>query len=298
MVSPAAFPVPDQTGRTVVVTGANSGLGFQVAQRLAAAGAHVVLAVRNEDRGEEAAARIAGSTEVRELDTSSLDSVRAFAADAPDRVDVLVNNAGVMGTDEERTVDGFELQSATNFLGAFALTALLLPRLTDRVVMTSSLAHYGGRIRLDDLDRRRRRYSRWAAYADSKLADLLFAFDLQARFAEARSPLRAMAAHPGIAGTNLDRDLHVPAPVSVVIGALLHGFGQDAAAGALPTLLAATAPDLPGGSYVGPRGIAELRGAPMIVGSSRTARNRQLQRRLTSAAERLTGVELVVPAPA
>jgi NAD(P)-dependent dehydrogenase (short-subunit alcohol dehydrogenase family) len=297
MASPSSLPVPDQTGRTVVVTGGNSGLGFETARRLAAEGAHVVLAVRDRERGEAAARKIGGSTEVQLLDTSSLESVRAFAAGAPDRIDVLVNNAGVMATDETRTVDGFELQFATNYLGAFALTALLLPRITDRVVMTSSLAHYGGRLVFDDLNRTRRRYSRWAAYADSKLADLLFAFDLQARFSEAGSSLRAMAAHPGMAGTNLTRDLHVPAPVSAVSEALLRGLGQSAAAGAMPTLLAATARDLPGGSYVGPSGIAEVRGAPMVVGSSRSSRKRALQQRLTAESERLTGVRLVVPEP-
>jgi NAD(P)-dependent dehydrogenase (short-subunit alcohol dehydrogenase family) len=297
MASPSSLPVPDQTGRTVVVTGGNSGLGFETARRLAAEGAHVVLAVRDRERGDAAARKIGGSTEVQLLDTSSLESVRAFAAGAPDRIDVLVNNAGVMATDETRTVDGFELQFATNYLGAFALTALLLPRITDRVVMTSSLAHYGGRLVFDDLNRTRRRYSRWAAYADSKLADLLFAFDLQARFSEAGSSLRAMAAHPGMAGTNLTRDLHVPAPVSAVSEALLRGLGQSAAAGAMPTLLAATARDLPGGSYVGPSGIAEVRGAPMVVGSSRSSRKRVLQQRLTAESERLTGVRLVVPEP-
>lgn len=295
MVSPDAFPLPDQSGRTIVVTGANSGIGFEAAKRLAEAGAHVVLACRDREKADDAAARIDGSTEVLLLDTSSLESVRAFAEAAPDRVDVLINNAGVMATDEHRTVDGFELQLATNYLGAFALTARLLPRLTDRVVMLSSLAHWGGRIVLDDLNRTRRRYSRWAAYADSKLADLMLAFDLQSRFAEAGSPLRAMAAHPGMAGTNLTRDLHVPAPVSAVSEAILHGFGQTPPEGALPVLLAATAPDLPGGSFVGPGGLAEVQGAPIVVGSSRTARNRELQRLLTREAERLTGVRIEVP---
>jgi len=295
MASPEAFPVPDQRGRTVVVTGANSGIGFETARRLAGAGAHVVLAARNREKAEDAASRIEGSTEVRLVDTSSLESVRAFAESAPDRIDVLVNNAGVMATDEARTADGFELQLATNYLGAFALTGLLLPRLTDRVVMLSSLAHYGGRIVLDDLNRTRRRYSRWAAYADSKLADLMFALDLQARFAEAGSPLRAMAAHPGMAGTNLTRDLHVPAPVSAVSESILKGLGQSAAGGALPVLLAATAPDLPGGSFVGPGGLAEVQGAPIVVGTSRRARNRELQRLLTRESERLTGVTIEVP---
>jgi NAD(P)-dependent dehydrogenase (short-subunit alcohol dehydrogenase family) len=295
VVSPASLPVPDQAGRTVVVTGADSGLGFETAKRLAAAGAHVVLACRDREKAEAAASRMPGSTEVRLLDTSDLESVRAFADAAPERIDVLVNNAGVMATDEARTPEGFEIQLATNYLGAFALTARLLPRLTDRVVMVSSLAHWGGRIVLDDLNRRRRRYSRWAAYADSKLADLMLAYDLQARFAAARSPLRAMAAHPGVAGTDLTRDLHVPAPVTAVSEALLHALGQSAEEGALPVLLAATAPDLPGGSFVGPGGPGQLRGAPIVVGSSRTSRNRELQRLLTAETERMTGVELVVP---
>ena len=296
MVSPESFRLPDQTGRTVVVTGANSGLGFETAKRLAAAGAHVVLACRDLGRGQEAAGRMTGSTEVQLLDTSDLASVRSFPDRAPQRIDVLINNAGVMAADETRTAEGFELQIATNYLGHFALTALLLPRLTDRVVMLSSLAHWGGRIVLDDLNRKRRRYSRWTAYADSKLADLMLAFDLQSRFAAAGSPLRAMAAHPGMAGTNLTRDLHVPAAVSGASEALLHGIGQSAAAGALPTLMAATALDLSGGSYVGPSGAFELRGTPIVVSSSRTARNRELQRLLTAESERLTGVELVVPA--
>ena len=227
MPSPESFPVPDQTGRTIVVTGADSGLGFETAKRLAAAGAHIVLACRNEEKANAAASRIDGSTEVRILDTSSLDSVRRFAEDAPERIDVLINNAGVMAPDEERTVDGFELQFATNYLGAFALTARLLPRITDRVVMTSSLAHYGGRIVLDDLNRDRRRYSRWAAYCDSKLADLMFAFALQSRFAEARSALRAVAAHPGMSGTNLTRHINVPAPVTAVSEAIRGARGSD-----------------------------------------------------------------------
>jgi NAD(P)-dependent dehydrogenase (short-subunit alcohol dehydrogenase family) len=296
MVSPASLPVPDLTGRTFVVTGADSGIGFEAAKRFAAAGSRVVLACRNREKAEDAASRIDGETVVRLLDTSSLESVRAFAAATPERVDVLVNNAGVMASDETRTVDGFELQLATNYLGGFALTALLLPRLGDRVVMTSSLAHWGGRIVLDDLNRTRRRYSRWAAYADSKLADLMFAFDLQARFSAARSPLRAMAAHPGMAGTSLTRDLHVPAPVDAVSEAILHAIGQPAAEGALPTVYAATAPDLAGGTFVGPNGLGGLRGAPIAAASSRTSRNRELQRLLTAESERLTGTRIEVPA--
>lgn len=296
MASASAFDVPDQTGRTAVVTGGNSGIGFEAARRLAAAGAHVVLACRSVERGQEAAARIDGSTEVRELDTASLASVRTFA-DAFDRpVDVLVNNAGIMAVDEARSVDGFELQLATNFLGAFALTGLLLDRLTDRVVMLSSQAHRMGRIALDDLNWRRRHYSRWGAYGQSKLADLMFAYDLQHRFTAAGSRLRAVAAHPGVASTGLTRNLHMPAWVEAVSVAVINGFGQPPEGGALPTLYAATVPDLPGGSYIGPNGLGESRGAPIVVGSSRASHNRDVQRLLTSEAERLTGVSIRIPA--
>ena len=294
MPSADSFPVPDQTGRTVVITGANSGLGFEAAKRVAAAGAHVVLAVRDVGKGEDAAARIGGSTEVRHVDTSSVDSVRVFA-DGLDTVDVLVNNAGVMAIDERRTAEGFELQLGTNFLGPFALTALLLPKLTDRVVMLSSLAHIAAPLPLDDLNWRRRRYSRFGAYGQSKLADLLFAYGLAGRLAAARSPLRSLAAHPGMSSTNLTREVHMPKVVSAGAQLLINGFGQPAAEGALPTVLAATSPDLPNGTYVGPGGLAELRGAPMIVSSTRRSRNRELQRLLIEEAQRLTGVELVVP---
>jgi NAD(P)-dependent dehydrogenase (short-subunit alcohol dehydrogenase family) len=297
MTSASSFAVPDQTGRTFVVTGANSGIGFETSRRLAAAGAHVVLACRDLGRGREAAARIAGSTEVRELDTGSLASIRAFADGFDRPFDVLINNAGIMAVDEARSVDGFELQLATNFLGAFALTGLLLDRFTDRVVMVSSQAHRIGRIALDDLNRRRRRYSRWGAYGQSKLADLMFAYDLQHRFTAAGSRLRAVAAHPGTASTNLTRGLHMPPWVEAVSVAIINGLGQPSEGGALPILYAATVPDLPGGSYVGPDGPGEMRGAPVIVGSTKASHNRDVQRLLTSEAERLSGATIRVPAP-
>jgi NAD(P)-dependent dehydrogenase (short-subunit alcohol dehydrogenase family) len=297
MTSASSFAVPDQTGRTFVVTGANSGIGFETSRRLAAAGAHVVLACRDLGRGREAAARIAGSTEVRELDTGSLASIRAFADGFDRPFDVLINNAGIMAVDEARSADGFELQLATNFLGAFALTGLLLDRLTDRVVMLSSQAHRIGRIALDDLNWRRRRYSRWGAYGQSKLADLMFAYDLQHRFTAAGSRLRAVAAHPGTASTNLTRGLHMPPWVEAVSVAVINGLGQPSEGGALPILYAATVPDLPGGSYIGPDGFGEMRGAPVIVGSTRASHNRDVQRLLTREAERLTGATIRVPAP-
>lgn len=298
MTSRSSFTVPDQTGRTVVVTGANSGIGLAASRRLAAAGAHVVLACRSLDRGREVAARIDGSTEVRELDTASLASVQAFADGLDRPIDVLINNAGIMAVDEARSVDGFELQLATNFLGAFALTGLLLDRLTDRIVMLSSQAHRIGRIALDDLNWERRRYSRWGAYGQSKLADLMLAYDLQHRLTAAGSPLRAVAAHPGVASTALTRGLHMPPWVEAISVAVINGFGQRSEDGALPVLYAATVHDLPGGSYIGPSGPGELRGGAVTVGSSRSSHDREVQRLLTSEAERLTGVSLRVPSTA
>jgi NAD(P)-dependent dehydrogenase (short-subunit alcohol dehydrogenase family) len=291
----SSIDVPPQPDRTVVITGANSGVGFEAAKTLAEAGAFVILGCRNLGRGRDAAARIQGATEVREVDTSSLASVRAFAAGLDRPVDVLINNAGIMAVDEARSVDGFELQLATNYLGAFALTALLLDRVTDRVVMVSSQAHRSGRIALDDLNWRRRRYSRWGAYGQSKLADLMFAYDLQHRFTAAGSALRAVAAHPGIASTNLTRGWRRPRWVEAISTPIINGLGQSAAAGALPILYAATVPDLPGGSYIGPDGFRQWRGAPTVVGSSTASHNRDVQRLLTSESERLTGVALRIP---
>lgn len=288
------FTIPSQSGRTVVVTGANSGIGFEAARTLAEAGAHVVLACRNTERGAAAAQRIDGSTEVRQLDTSSLESVREFAEATTGPVDVLVNNAGIMAIEQARSVDGFELQLATNYLGAFALTARLLDRITDRVVMLSSVAHRIGRIALEDLQWQQRAYSRWGAYGQSKLADLMFAYELQHRFVAAGSTRRAVAAHPGVSSTNLTEGMHMPAPIDAAVSAVIGGIGQPPAQGALPTLYAATVPDLPGGSFVGPSGAIELRGAPVPVGSSRRSHNRDIQRLLVAESERLTGVPLQV----
>lgn len=290
----AAPQIPSQTGRTVVITGANSGIGFEAARSLAEAGAHVVLACRNLQRGEAAAQRINGSTEVRQLDTSSLESVREFAEATTGAVDVLINNAGIMAVDEARSPEGFELQLATNYLGAFALTARLLDRITDRVVMLSSVAHRIGRIALEDLQWRQRPYSRWGAYGQSKLADLMFAYELQHRLVAAGSSVRSVAAHPGVSSTNLTTGMHMPPPVEAVSAFLINGFGQPPTQGALPTVYAATVSDLPGGSFIGPSGAGELRGAPVPVGSSRRSQNRDIQRLLVAESERLTGVELRV----
>ncbi|MEU7818263.1 oxidoreductase [Pseudonocardia sp. NPDC049154] len=293
MASWSTADVPDLTGRTVVVTGANSGIGLEAARALAAAGAHVVLACRNTAKGAAAAASLTGSTEVRELDLADLSSVGRFAADLDRPVDVLVNNAGLMAVPEQRTADGFEMQLGTNFLGHFALTGLLLPRITDRVVTLSSLMHRIGRIDLDDLNWERRRYQRWLAYGQSKLADLMFAYELQHRFVAAGSLLRSVAAHPGYAATNLQTRTGTVQDRLMAIGNRV--VAQDAAGGALPTLYAATVPDLPGGTYVGPGGPGETRGAPRPVGSSRASHDRAVQRALWERAEALTGVSIAVP---
>jgi NAD(P)-dependent dehydrogenase (short-subunit alcohol dehydrogenase family) len=285
--------IPDLAGKTVIVTGANSGIGHAAAAALATAGATVVLAVRDRAKGEEAAATITGTTEVRPLDLASLDSVRAFAASWQGSIDLLINNAGVMIPPLSRTADGFELQFGTNHLGHFALTNLLLPHVaaTGRVVTVSSDAHRAGAIDFDDLNWERRRYRPWRAYGQSKLANLLFTGELQRRLTEAGSTVKATAAHPGYAATNLQSHSgsRVVAFAMKQLGNRL--IAQDAAGGALPTLYAAVA-DIPGGSFAGPSGPfgLGLRGAPTLVGRSAAARDEEVARRLWTASESLTGV--------
>jgi NAD(P)-dependent dehydrogenase (short-subunit alcohol dehydrogenase family) len=283
-----AADLPALDGRTIVVTGANSGLGRVTARELARAGARVVLAVRDAAKGEAAAAEMSGAVEVRALDLADLGSVRAFADAWEGDLDVLVNNAGVMATPERRTRDGFELQIATNHLGPFALTNLLLPSITDRVVTVSSGVHRIGRMRLDDLNWERGRYMRWGAYSQSKLANLLFTGELQRRLDAAGSPVRALAAHPGYAATNLQHHTG-----NVVQGALMtianHVIAQSDEMGALPMLYAATQ-DLPGDSFVGPDGFQESRGHPKLVGRTAAAKDVETARRLWELSERLTGV--------
>ncbi len=287
--------MPDQTGRVFVVTGANSGIGFEASKALSRKGARVVMACRNLGKAEAARAEVGGDTEVRELDLGSLSSVHAFAEAWEGPIDVLVNNAGIMAVPFARTVDGFESQYGTNFLGPFALTGLLLPQVTDRVVTLSSGVHRMGRIDLADPGFERRRYQRWTAYGQSKLADLMFAYELQRRLLLAGSTLRSIAAHPGYAATNLQANLGTVALTSQR-WMLKAGLVQDAAGGALPTLYAATAPDLPGGSYVGPSGWMEQTGPPRIVGSSAASRDLDTQRALWDLAVRLTGVDPGLPA--
>ncbi|MFC3577938.1 oxidoreductase [Streptomyces yaanensis] len=285
--------ITDQSGRTAVVTGANSGIGLVTADALARAGAHVVLAVRDVRRGEAAAATVRGakgSVEVRRLDLADLASVREFAAGWQGDLDLLVNNAGVMNIPEASTKDGFEMQFGTNHLGHFALTNLLLPHITDRVVTVASGAHRfpaGMHIHFDNLNLTGE-YAPMVAYGQSKLANLLFTLDLQRRLTEAGSRVRALAAHPGWAATNLQgHDASVVRRVAMRVGNRV--LAQDDKAGALPTLYAATQ-DLPGASYVGPDGLGEMRGAPTLVGRSRAASDPESARRLWTASEELTGV--------
>jgi len=282
----SASEIPDQTGRRIVVTGANSGLGLVTAGRLAATGAHVIMACRDTEKGAAAAAGLAGSVQVQALDLADLASVRAFAESIDEPIDVLINNAGVMAVPFRRTADGFEMQFGTNHLGHFALTGLLLDRITDRVVTLSSFMHRIGRIRLDDLNWERRRYRAWPAYGQSKLANLMFAFELERRFVAAGSRLRSMAAHPGYAATNLQS--HTESIQDAFMGVFNRLVAQSAED-------AATVTDLPGGTFVGPSGPGEVWGAPRPVGAMAAAHDRAVARQLFDVSAELTGVRTTVP---
>ena len=285
----SAADMPDQSGRTAIVTGANSGIGRETARALAAAGARVVLAVRDAKTGETAAAGMPGTHEVRELDLASLDSVRVFAAAWDGEISLLINNAGVMIPPLTRTADGFESQFGTNHLGHFALTNLLLKHVTGRVVTVSSDVARMGRVDFTDLNWERRRYRPWRAYAQSKLANLLFTAELQRRLSAAGSPVLANAAHPGYAATNLQTRSQRRS-MDFLMGTVGNRlFAQDPAGGALPTLYAAVA-DMPGNSFAGPGGFAGLRGAPKLVQRSAAARDPESAARLWTASEELTGV--------
>src|SRR5262245_48602458 len=291
--------VPGQQGRLAVVTGANTGLGFETARVLAARGASVVLAVRDTGKGKAAAARIAGTAPgadvtVQPLDLASLESIRAAAAELRarhPRIDLLVNNAGVMFTPQQATGDGFELQLGTNHLGPFALTGLLLPQLLpvpgSRVVTVSSLAHrLRARINFDDLHGERS-YSKVGAYSQSKLANLMFTYELQRRLSGAGTTT-AVAAHPGLANTELTRN-------SAAIAAFFtRVMSQKAAMGALPVLRAATDPGVLGGQYYGPGGFFGARGYPKLTESSGRSHDTAIQRRLWTVSEELTGVTFPV----
>lgn len=279
-----AADLPSFAGRTVIVTGANSGLGEVTARELAGRGATILMAVRNTAKGEKAAANIRGLVEVRALDLQDLSSVRQFA-DGVDGADILINNAGIMAAPYSLTNDGFESQIGTNHLGHFALTNLLLPKLSDRVVTVSSMAHWPGRIDLADLNYQHRRYSPWLAYSQSKLANLLFTSELQRRLEKAGSPLRALAAHPGYSHTNLQgasgRKLG-----DAIMSTATRIVATDADFGARQTLYAASQ-DVPGNSFIGPRfGYA---GRTQPVGRSRAARDTKTAAALWDLSEQLTG---------
>ena len=281
-----AADLPSFTGRTVIVTGANSGLGAVTARELAAKGAKIVMAVRNTEKGEAAAQQITGQVEVRRLDLQDLSSVRQFAGGV-DKADILINNAGIMAAPYALTVDGFESQIGTNHLGHFALTNLLLPKLTDRVVTVSSMAHWPGRINFDDLNWKSRRYSAWLAYSQSKLANLLFTSELQRRLEAAGSPLRALAAHPGYSHTNLQgasgRKLG-----DALMSAATRVVATDADFGARQTLYAASQ-DLPGNTFVGPR--FGYIGRTQPIRRSRRARDAATATALWELSEQLTGTK-------
>jgi NAD(P)-dependent dehydrogenase (short-subunit alcohol dehydrogenase family) len=292
--------IPRQDGRVAVVTGANSGLGLAAAGELARAGARVVLACRDTAKGEQAARSICDQAPgsvvaVAELDLADLASVRAFAESfrsCEEGLDLLLNNAGVMGSPRRETADGFELQFGTNHLGHFALTGLLLPEMEGRenarVVTVSSTAHKFGRIRFDDLQGERR-YFRWWAYGQSKLANVLFALELDRRLRAAASTVKSLAAHPGYAATNLQTAAPplIDRTILRVTNALL---AQSAVMGALPMLYAATRPGLEGGLFIGPDGFEEQRGHPKVTRPVRAGRDEQTAARLWSVSEELTRV--------
>jgi NAD(P)-dependent dehydrogenase (short-subunit alcohol dehydrogenase family) len=280
--------IPDMTGRRVIVTGASSGIGRETARAFAGAGARVVLAARDLHRGRAAASTMPGDTELRPLDLASLASVRAFAAAWNGPIDLLINNAGVMVPPLSHTQDGFELQFGTNHLGHFALTNLLLDRITGRIVTVSSTGHRMGQIDFDDLNWERKPYNAWRAYGQSKLANLLFTAELQRRLTAAGSSVLATAAHPGYAATNLQ--FHSGNRFMDLLGAVGNRLlAQDAASGALPTLFAAVA-EIPGNSFAGPSGFMEQRGLPKLVSRSPAAQDEVVAKRLWTVSEDLTGV--------
>jgi NAD(P)-dependent dehydrogenase (short-subunit alcohol dehydrogenase family) len=279
-----AAELPDFTGRTVIVTGANSGLGEVTARELARVGARVILAVRNTAKGDAAAVGMTGSVEVRKLDLQDLASIREFA-DGVDKADVLVNNAGIMAVPYAQTVDGFESQIGTNHLGHFALTNLLLPKLTDRVVTVSSLMHLLGYVSLKDLNWRSRPYLAWPAYGQSKLANLLFTGELQRRLDASGSAVRSLAAHPGYSATNLQGQTGNELGTKFWLAA--NKLATSADFGARQTLYAVSQ-DVPGNTFIGPRFGA--RGATGPSPRSPLASSAPTAAALWALSEQLTGV--------
>ena len=278
--------IGDQSGRTFLITGANSGLGEQTALALGAADANVILACRTPAKAEPVAARIGANATITELDLADLASVRA-CAERTGPIDVLINNAGVMAIPLRRTADGFEMQMGTNHFGHFALTGLLLPKISDRVVTVSSAMHKIGKIDLEDPNYRQRSYSRWPAYGQSKLANLLFSYELARRLAAAGSPVRSMAAHPGYAATGLQAHTESVWDRLMVVGNLM---AQSAADGALPSLYAATSDQARSGGFYGPTKLGGSRGAPGPSGSNKRSRDELVAAGLWELSESLTGV--------
>jgi NAD(P)-dependent dehydrogenase (short-subunit alcohol dehydrogenase family) len=287
-----ATQMPRMAGKTVIVTGGNSGIGRATAKVLAASGARVVLAVRDTTKGREAAGEIGRGVEVRELDLADLGSVRQFAKAWTDPIDILINNAGAGNRQGlSRTADGFEMLFGTNHLGHFALTNLVLEHVTERVVTVASQAERMAHLDLDDPNWRERPYRGSRAYADSKLANLLFTAELQRRLTASGSRVRATAAHPGFVSTNI----YVSAESRrVSVGSLfIRAAAQDPAAGALPVLYAAVA-DLPGDSFTGPKHLMHMRGGAELIKRSRTAQDPELARRLWTLSEELTGIHAAI----
>jgi len=294
--------IPDQTGRVVLITGANSGIGWDAARALAEHGARVVLACRTRAKAEEARDRILerapGATiDLVDLDLSSLASVREAAAKVNrdyERLDVVVNNAGIMAVPNQRTADGFEMQFGTNHLGHFAFTGLVLPRLRSvdgsRIVNVSSGAHKFGKIDFDDLNWEQQ-YSPWRAYGQSKLANLLFTYELQRRLVAAGVPTITVACHPGGSRTNLGTTpAGLKGRLMEMVRPAINLFMQPADMGALPTERAAVDPGVRGGEYYGPDGLAEQRGHPVLVDSNDRSKDLAVAARLWSVSEELTGV--------
>ena len=282
MATWTADQLPDMTGTTVMITGAGGGIGLVTTRELARSGAHVVLAVRDVEKTRRAVAGMPGDLDVRRLDVSDLDSVRAFAQSYTGDIDVLINNAGVMDIPAARTPQGLDLQTTTNYFGPFLLTNLLLPRLTDRVVTVSSQLHRFGKLHLDDLDWRTRKYNGLAVYESSKLAVVLFSLELQRRLTDAGSQIRSIIAHPGVARTGLvnHSKLNVVNRLPFLV--------QDVEHGALPLLYAATQ-DVPGNAYVGPDGLFSFTGYPAVRKPSRAGQDSTVARKLWQATAALTG---------